>query len=495
MYFNGSFAGNWNETSPFESREVGTGTVPAPEPFESISQESSFDNSHSDMIPNDMVRVNVYAHNSLERNLYGDDACDDQTDNNESSTQPFFQQCSKDSKKVTQHHTSKLVKSIRKKKVCDTKSLLKAKLDARKQQELKKIELIIKEEPAETEPCNQQESEDTELHKQQESEDTESYKSEEESVLVEPDSEDTDPHDPNVPERSITKVSSGLKRKHGSRNKADMKTRLKVKKPDKGTVVANVYCKMCEHTFTSQKRYDNHLTKDRCRHECEFCGKVFLHRTTYLYKLHLKYHKKQKDQECRLCGKLFVSRGEMLTHVKHHTNPRRRIVCEICGLSYGTQQSLTLHKNNMHNDNREKLLCPNCPRMFMSPAGLTYHIQTKHDEENIFKFPCNVCGKICKDKKLLKAHLVSHKETRDFQCDVCPAVFKTLAYLNLHKKRHEKAFVCFCQYCQKGFYESKALREHENTHTGAKPYSCTYCDYTCANRANLGKHEKLVHKK
>ena len=500
-----NFTETWNDSSLFESRDVGSGTQPSREAFENMPQPytSSFDIPHSESFANDMAHVNVNAHSSTEQNLNGDNAGDDLGIKDVPSISPDLESSGKTPKKVPQHHTTKRVKRIHTRKVRDTKSHLKAKLEAHRQAQkhdtLNKIEIAIKEEPTETEPYHEQDSKDIDLLKQESDEDTDSYtcKTDEETFSDEPIGEDIDSQEPNTPETpegTIKEKLKGHKRKSGSKDKVDTKS-PKTKKSDKDSVIANVYCNMCEHTFTSQRRYDNHLTKDRCKHVCEFCGKIFLHRTTYLYKLHVKYHKKEKDQECGICGKLFVSRGEMLTHVKHHTVPKSRIVCEICGLSYGTRQSLLLHKNNTHNDNREKLLCPNCPRMFMSPAGLSYHMQTKHDEGNVFNFPCSVCGKICKEKKLLKAHMISHQDTRDFKCEICPAVFKTMAYLNLHKKRHEKAFVCFCQYCQKGFYEAKALREHENTHTGAKPYACSFCDYTCANRANLRKHEKLVHKK
>ena len=68
----------------------------------------------------------------------------------------------------------------------------------------------------------------------------------------------------------------------------------------------DIYCQECEHTFKYQKNYDKHLEEDKCRHVCEFCGKIFLSGETGNYKIHLKYHNRQTDHECIVCGKQYV---------------------------------------------------------------------------------------------------------------------------------------------------------------------------------------------
>ena len=68
----------------------------------------------------------------------------------------------------------------------------------------------------------------------------------------------------------------------------------------------DIYCQECEHTFKYKKNYDKHLEEDKCRHVCEFCGKIFLSGETGNYKIHLKYHNRQTDHECIVCGKQYV---------------------------------------------------------------------------------------------------------------------------------------------------------------------------------------------
>ena len=166
------------------------------------------------------------------------------------------------------------------------------------------------------------------------------------------------------------------------------------------------------------------------------------------YRIHLKIHQKRtKDQECNICGKCFLGRSSLLKHLRIHDQVKS-IVCDVCGLSYRSKGELESHKDNMHNDKREKRICPKCPKSFMSLVGLDYHLQTNHNTNTSVTFPCNICNKVCKNKKLLKAHMVTHRESRNFKCEICSAEFKSFLYLTQHKKRHTGSFVIYCTYCQ-----------------------------------------------
>ena len=91
-------------------------------------------------------------------------------------------------------------------------------------------------------------------------------------------------------------------------------------KKNKGSVGANkrvdIYCQECEHTFKYKKNYDKHLEEDKCRHVCEYCGKIFLSGETGNYKIHLKYHTKQTDHECLICGKQYVEFRKLKVGIK-----------------------------------------------------------------------------------------------------------------------------------------------------------------------------------
>ena len=253
-------------------------------------------------------------------------------------------------------------------------------------------------------------------------------------------------------------------------------------------LTSNIYCKECEHTFKKRFYYEKHLKEDRCKRICEYCGKEFLYNGAWRYMIHMRYHKKQKDQECKICGKLFIEKSKMVQHVKFHTNPKPKI-CEKCGKGFPTTVSLKLHMANMHVENKDMVQCSQCAKMYTNKSSLQYHMRSAHDF-SIF-FPCLTCNKTFKHKRLLTIHELTHKETRDFKCDKCEATFKRASGLLAHQKRHEKAYKFFCETCNKGFYEKRKLQQHENIHTGTKPFKCSVCDYKCAFEGNLSKHMKI----
>lgn len=264
-------------------------------------------------------------------------------------------------------------------------------------------------------------------------------------------------------------------------------------KTKSGSTVKEIYCKDCEHLFLRRRNYDRHLQTDKCKHVCEFCGKIFLYGLTANYKMHLKYHNKQKDFECKICGELFIERGKMLQHYDRHTIAKP-VMCDQCGDTFARTSALSSHKTNMHNENKPKFPCSKCTRVLDSKSGLRYHMKHNHNTGNNLSFPCFICGKLFKERSLLKVHEVGHKETRDFKCDQCSATFKRTSGLATHKKRHAKDHRHFCRICKKGFFSPMELHSHERTHTGERPYKCSLCDYRCAHRSNMYKHEK-VHRK
>ena len=98
-------------------------------------------------------------------------------------------------------------------------------------------------------------------------------------------------------------------------------------KKNKGSICANkrvdIYCQECEHTFKYKKNYDKHLEEDKCRHVCEYCGKIFLSGETGNYKIHLKYHTKQADHECLICGKQYVEFRKLKVGISGHHIPMK----------------------------------------------------------------------------------------------------------------------------------------------------------------------------
>ena len=263
---------------------------------------------------------------------------------------------------------------------------------------------------------------------------------------------------------------------------------VKVKRPARNERT-NIYCKDCEHTFKYRLSYERHLKEDRCKHTCVLCGKVFLHGLTSNYKLHMKFHRKQRDYECYICKQKFIKRAKMVLHVERHTNPKPKI-CEKCGKGFTTTAGLTEHMEHVHIKNRDKFQCSKCAKMYTRKTGLEYHMKAVHESDINVYFSCDICDKSFKQKHNLTLHKHTHK-AKEFKCNRCNASFKQNCHLLVHQRRHEKAYSFFCKICNKGFYDRGKLVDHENIHTGQKPYQCSICDYRCACKPNLCKHMKI----
>jgi len=103
------------------------------------------------------------------------------------------------------------------------------------------------------------------------------------------------------------------------------------------------------------------------------------------------------------------------------------------------------------------------------------------------------CGKLLEDKKLLRKHMLSHRE-KVFACHYqnCDRKFYERAKLKRHFLVHtgEKPFVCPFESCGKRFGYNANLKTHLRTHTGSRPFACTVpnCRRRFAQASNRNSH-------
>ena len=274
-------------------------------------------------------------------------------------------------------------------------------------------------------------------------------------------------------------VSLGKDKK---RKQTETDIKLKPKKQKK----VNITCEDCKTTFKHQGAYENHLSDKKCKMECEYCGKVYLHGKLQDYKMHLKYHRKEYNYKCQECGANFMARSRYLKHQQRHNRPYK---CDQCSVSFHLESAFYTHQKTYHANEDGKYPCPECNKEHSSRQALANHLRYSHPFGGVRYLPCSICGMLCKEKNL-KKHETIHK-TKDFKCDQCSSAFKTLGDLNQHKRRHAKRYSELCKKCGRGCYGATELREHMRVHTGEKPYICSLCDYRCALRGNLKLHMKV----
>jgi len=162
----------------------------------------------------------------------------------------------------------------------------------------------------------------------------------------------------------------------------------------------------------------------------------------------------------------------------------------------------------------------------MTAKDLYEHLQS-HSQTFMGKTsPCEICGKLLKNKYSLKAHVEAVHEKKkggEFACDMCGKILKSKASLDYHKRSvHTQEYPFRCEICGKGYikynrmvncinnhqgiykyrcpecdYKTNKLlqfKEHVNSHTGEKAYFCPVCHHQSNGTKNLGCHTKQVHK-
>ncbi|XP_065075780.1 zinc finger protein 708-like [Ochlerotatus camptorhynchus] len=199
---------------------------------------------------------------------------------------------------------------------------------------------------------------------------------------------------------------------------------------------------------------------------------------------------RKRDITCRFCGDVFKGQVALREHkksshpdakpyIKAKTGP---VICEICGKSYKTTHSLTVHRGQ--HEEYQRFKCDGCPKAFIFQSLLENHKRMEHRQE---RHICPLCGKQYKYSVDLRHHLLRHEEERPFKCDKCPATFTHSTALHAHKAIHRQA-VFTCTICDKNFRFASSLRVHKRLHNRDNYIRCELCEREFSEKALLKKH-------
>ena len=119
------------------------------------------------------------------------------------------------------------------------------------------------------------------------------------------------------------------------------------------------------------------------------------------------------------------------------------------------------------------------------------HKTTVHEEKPI---SCEVCGKVLKNERYLKDHMIGHSAGKRFSCELCGKTFRWPNGLLKHKKFHSDVMPFSCNVCDKSFKEKATLQNHKIIHNKNLYFKCEICARTFSFQSALNRHCIRVHK-
>lgn len=195
--------------------------------------------------------------------------------------------------------------------------------------------------------------------------------------------------------------------------------------------------------FADARKYNYHLRlkhreTSKTKRQCQYCKIEFVGNLSELKKHRLVCDRRNEPITCDECGKYRLSGDKKLKsnafiagktfstlpgyryHAFSHKKnsipgyvlavPKKMSnLCEICGVSYKTEERFNNHMITVHSEMEEQIKCDQCPKRFKTQLTLKSHQVTVHQEN---ASACNVCGKVMKNRSALLNHRIIHKQVK-----------------------------------------------------------------------------------
>lgn len=200
-----------------------------------------------------------------------------------------------------------------------------------------------------------------------------------------------------------------------------------------------VECHICkaEMKVLSLKAHLREVHTKHMKVRCQICARAF--NSKYQLKEHEKTHNKQF--QCQVCSKKFPSQGRLNAHQRDiHDNPRS-FSCEECGKKFNQKVGLRNHQI-IHEWHRPKpFMCEKCDYSTDMKGNFEAHQKVHQRREEKYAamknaVNCEKCGKLSRNKKLLRMHMKAVHPAEPFQCDLCGAYIKSFINLKKHLARY-----------------------------------------------------------
>ncbi|CAH1774275.1 unnamed protein product [Owenia fusiformis] len=260
------------------------------------------------------------------------------------------------------------------------------------------------------------------------------------------------------------------------KNEIEVERKLTMKKPSYKREF-NVPCKFCKKLFKEEASVLEHT--------------IMKHSEEEFFEEYQEELKERMKSTCIECGKVLSSRYLLKQHLHLIHEIREPQQCQICGNYYKDSERLQLHIKRTHETPAGRHLCHLCPLGFKHPEYLKDHVNSVHYKN--CKQTCNICGKELASKRILRSHMKTHSDQKDFQCGECGREFNVrrnlLRHIMLVHKRNEIDFMS-CPHCERKFSARSNLAQHIKTvHEGqGGKMICEICNLKFRRKAEFDLH-------
>lgn len=262
--------------------------------------------------------------------------------------------------------------------------------------------------------------------------------------------------------------------------------------------VTELTCKLCPKSLETFDALLAHLE--------ELHNVTFSEETRSLFQ---PFRLSEEKSTCPECGEDFKFFGALMMHINRvhlKKTTSRPFLCERCGEGFSSNLAVQRHAVNchagtlnyiLHEQEKEhspkKLKCPKCSQIFHSHYLLKGHLATSHDFKD-YKLPCAVCKKTFIAKSRLDYHVRRvHLKERKFVCQDCGFKAFNGDHLKRHMVKHSDNRPFECDICKKSFQRKRTLDFHKRIHTNDKRYVCRICSRAFVQLTSLKLHNKVHH--
>ncbi|XP_058834548.1 zinc finger protein 37 [Topomyia yanbarensis] len=176
-----------------------------------------------------------------------------------------------------------------------------------------------------------------------------------------------------------------------------------------------VVCEVCGTALKNAYSLKAHMERheDSRKYSCEYCD--YASNTKLALKAHMSIHTKSNwNKRCDVCGVMFRTSSRLKRHMESHDN-ERKYACEQCPVRFNTTNALRNHYIRVHLAIRHA--CDHCDKSFDQKIALRDHIERVHHIQ--CNFICDICVMTFDSQQKLELHKQRHINPKPMECNIC----------------------------------------------------------------------------